>query len=269
MSIEIRPLSRCVGAEVVGLDLSRQIDDETAGQLRGALRNYHLLKIQDEDLSAADQARFAEVFGRVEIRGSYETPPEDPKTQFVSNSREDGILGDGEIAFHHDHLFYEVPLTAIVLYGIEVPPSGSDTKFRSEKAVLDRLPSALRERARSVRCLHLYDYKADYTKPQNPETATPGSPRAWQPLVWTNPDTGEEALWLSPLNAVDFEGVTRDEGRALMHELSDFAETLVDSVYVHHWRQGDLVIWDNRMLAHARVAFDATEKRTLRRTPIV
>ena len=34
--------------------------------------------------------------------------------------------------------------------------------------------------------------------------------------------------------------------------------TVVHGTYRHAWQPGDLVLWDNRVLVHAAVAFDAS-----------
>ncbi|HVO14644.1 MAG TPA: TauD/TfdA family dioxygenase [Alphaproteobacteria bacterium] len=269
MPFEVRKLTPHVGAEILGLDLAAPYDRATAEALRAAFREHHLLLIRQKDLAAEDQVRFAQVFGDIVIRGKYKVPPEEALTQYVSNSRADGILGDGEIEFHQDHTFYENPLKALILYGVEIPPSGSATKFRNINVMLDRLPEDLRRRAEGVKVLHLYDYEGDYTRWQDPAKASANSQRAWQPLVWTEPETGRKALWAIRVSAVDFEGVPYEEGRALVEELFEFAAGEEDLTYVHRWQPGDLVIWNNLMLQHAREPFTTGERRTLRRTPIV
>ena len=270
MAIEIKPLTPHVGAEVIGLDLHGDYDAATAETLRDAFRKHHLLVVRQPGATDEDQIRFARVFGEISIRYSRANENTASQTQYVSNARPDGILGDGEIVFHMDHVFYDTPLTAIALYGIDIPKSGSATKFRSAQALYEQLPDALRERARDVKILHLFNYQGDHTGWQDPDEAPADSPRAWQPLVWTNPETGEQALWLSPLTTVGFEGIALEEGRRLIDELWNFAASADEPLtYVHRWAPGDLVIWDNRMLHHARLPFPSTEPRTLRRSSIV
>jgi taurine dioxygenase len=270
MSITIKPLSRHVGAEVVGLDLHAPIPAPTATELRDAFLKYHLLLIRDPDVTEDEQARFGEIFGEIKIRHRYANVDEVKKTQYVSNSRKDGILGDGEIHYHQDHTFYAKPLSAIILYGVEVPRSGSATKFRKSGAILDKLPAEMRARAEGVRCLHLYNYQGDFTKWQDPAKAPPDSPRAWQPLIWENPKNTEKALWAIPISTVAFEGISEEDGRLLIDDIWTFAsENDADCTYQHDWSPGDLLIWDNLMLQHARLPFASDEPRTLRRTPIL
>jgi alpha-ketoglutarate-dependent taurine dioxygenase len=270
MALELNPLSNAVGAEVRGLDLHKPIDSETAGELRAAFLKHHLLLVRDPNVSEDEQARFGEVFGEIKIRHRYANVGEQKKTQYVSNSRSDGILGDGEIHYHQDHTFYEKPLSAIILYGVEVPKSGSATKFRKSGSIYDKLPGEMRDKAEGVKCLHLYNYLGDYTKWQDPSKAPADSPRAWQPLVWVNPKSGEKALWAIPISTVAFEGIPDEDGKALIEDIWNFAaENDGDCTYVHNWLPGDLLIWDNLMLQHARLPFASNEPRTLRRTPIV
>jgi alpha-ketoglutarate-dependent taurine dioxygenase len=269
MAFDVRKLTPHVGAEILGLDLRQPFDDKTSDALRAAFRDYHLLLIRQKDVPAEDQARFAKLFGEIVIRGKYKVAPEEAQTQYVSNSRKDGILGDGEIEFHQDHTFYENPLKAIILYGVEIPASGSATKFRNINVMLDHLPPQLKKRAEGVKLLHLYNYEGDYTRWQDPAKAPADSPRAWQPLIWTEPATGRQALWVIRTSVVDFQPLSHDEGWALIDELWDFAAGADDLTYVHRWQPGDMLIWSNHMLQHAREPFSAEERRTLRRTPIV
>lgn len=268
-ALKFTPLSTYVGARVEGLDLTQPIAAQEAAALRAAFSRYNMLLLHQPGISVEDQARFAELFGEILIRGQYKVASESPLTQHVSNTRADGILGDGEIDFHQDHVFYERPLKGLLLYGVEIPKSGGETKFRSARGIFEAMPQDLIDRAARVKCLHLYSYTGDYTRRQDAASAPPESPRAWHPLIWTNPDTGQKALWINRLTTVDFDGVSRDEGEALLEELERRANATTAYTYVHAWTPGDLVIWDNRMLHHARTPFDPAERRTLRRTPLV
>ena len=268
MDIQLRPLTPHLGVEVQGLDLRAPLDDDAADRLRAALRRHHLLLIRQEGLGEDDQIRFSRLFGRLLVRNSYDGSI-GKEAWYISNNRPDGALPIGEIEFHHDHLFYDEPLKAGALYAIEVPPSGSATRFRNVSAVLDRLPAALRNKAEGVRCLHFFNYDDNYGGKQDPTKLTPRAQKAWQPMVWAEPETGRRALWAVRITSADFEGVDKPEGEALLDELWHFAESCRDLDYTHEWRTGDLVIWDNRTLAHARLPFQSSEPRTLRRTSII
>ena len=146
MSVEdmrIEPISANIGAEISGFDFSEELDDAAADRLRAAFRKYRLLLIRDRDLSAENQARFANIFGDVVIREDYDVDEtKEDETQYVSNNRSDGILGKGELDFHHDQLFQEVPLRALILFAIEIPESGSETSSSTPHAPSTRCPTS-------------------------------------------------------------------------------------------------------------------------------
>ena len=63
------------------------------------------------------------------------------------------------------------------------------------------------------------------------------------------------------------EGQGACQTRRLMRRGSE-AATRPENVYVHKWRQYDLVIWDNRQTMHRVRRFDETKVRDMRRTTV-
>jgi len=268
-NIQIEPISSNIGAEVSGFDFAEEIDDATAKRLRAAFRKYRLLLIRDKDLSAENQARFANIFGDVVIREDYDVEEtKDDETQYVSNNRSDGILGKGELDFHHDQLFQADPLKALILYAIEIPDSGSETSFVHTARAYDAMPEDLRDRLEDKSCLHLYDFKGDYAGFQDPEKASPGSPRANHPILYREDGDDDTAVWVNRLTTIRVNELEGDDSQKLIDEVRSYLRD-ENIIYRHQWAPGDLLIWDNRMLQHARGPFDESKPRTLRRTPIM
>ena len=58
------------------------------------------------------------------------------------------------------------------------------------------------------------------------------------------------------------------EGRALLDELQAWA-TQPQFVYRHHWRLGDLLIWDNTGTMHRALPYAFDSGRTMHRTTLV
>jgi alpha-ketoglutarate-dependent taurine dioxygenase len=269
MPIQFNPLHPLLGAEVQGINLRSPIAQETGAILRDALRRYRLLVARNQsEVSVEHQVAFTRVFGELYVSRSYKGEMGD-QGYYFSNTRVDGQLGTGELAYHHDHLFLEQPARAAVLYGMEIPESGSGTKFRDAVEIFKRLPVQTQQRAQSVRCLHALDY-ASVTRSGKVDkhALSPRALRAWQPLAWADPDSGNTALWLVPLTTVGFDGISDEAGRAFLNDLWESAAAMTDLEYVHHWQTGDVLIWDNRLLSHARLPFNDTEPRTLRRTTV-
>jgi alpha-ketoglutarate-dependent 2,4-dichlorophenoxyacetate dioxygenase len=84
-----------------------------------------------------------------------------------------------------------------------------------------------------------------------------------QRVVRTHPGSKRKVLYVAA-HAEEIVGMPVPEGRLLLRELIEHA-TQREFVYRHEWRQGDLVIWDNRATMHRGRGFDETRIRDLRR----
>lgn len=275
MSVSFHKLTANVGAEVQGFEI-RDIDrTECAKALRNALSEYNLLKLHLPDFSTDEQIELASLFGRITMRGSYGRDPGNRLTEYVSNVRTDGTLGNGPFHFHHDHLFYQQPLSTLVLYAVEIPDSGSITKFRDAHHFYQGLPEETKAKLQGIDVLHMMDFRTDSQGNTHRHLDRDGGqsnppPSCWRPFVSTNPRTGRSQVRLSPA-VEDFRGVSKAEGFEILRELLRIGryEDDPNSTYVHEWKVGDLIIWDNLALGHARAPFDSSQPRTLRRTPII
>jgi len=93
------------------------------------------------------------------------------------------------------------------------------------------------------------------------------SPGTVHPLVAIHPETGRRALYLGRRRNAYIEGMTLEESDALLDEVWAHA-TRDQFAWRHHWRAGDLVLWDNRCTMHRRDAFDPGARRVMHRTQI-
>ena len=148
---------------------------------------------------------------------------------------------------------------------IEIPDSGSETSFVHTQR-LDTMLDELRNRLRTRPAIH--DFQGDYAGFQDPEKATPGSPRANHPILYREDDDQETAVWVNRLTTIRVNELEADDSQNLIDEVRSYLRD-ENIIYRHQWRPGDLLIWDNRMLQHARGPFDESKPRTLRRTQIM
>jgi alpha-ketoglutarate-dependent taurine dioxygenase len=267
-TLSFRPLSPAVGAEVLGLDLSSDHDDETKARLREAFSRYGLLVFRGREVSTADQTRLAELFGEVVIREKNVVASKEVKAQHVSNARQDGILGLGELDYHMDQLFHARPLLGLILYGIEIPTQGGDTLFSNTCAAYEAMPESLRDKVDALSCRHAYTFAGTLAKDWNIDAAELQPLSAVHPMAPVHPTSGRRALWVNKMTTVEVIGLSPEEGRALMSEVRShvYDEAIT---YRHQWQVNDLLLWDNRSLMHARTPFDESQPRTLRRSPIL
>ena len=90
-------------------------------------------------------------------------------------------------------------------------------------------------------------------------------PEATHPLVRTHPETGRKSLYLNPNRMERIVGLERNESNRLLDEL--IAHAIQPKYqYRHVWRQGDIVIWDNRCTMHkANADYPDGERRLMHR----
>ena len=258
------PLAPALGVEIEGVDLARSLDVATAAALRAAFARHHLLLLRGQDLDEAAQVRFARLIGPVSHRGVY---MKERDASHVSNARPDGILGSGVLHFHSDHTFFRHPLKAICLHALEVPRSGGDTLFANVMEAYDKLPAELKARIEDLVSLQLFDYAGDYNRRTLERDAPADAPRCRHPLVRVDPASGRRLLFLHLHTTARIDGLSDAEADALMDELAGYiADPAIG--YRHVWRPGDVLVWNNITLQHARTDFDPAERRTLRRVPI-
>lgn len=272
---EILPLSDAIGAEIRGIDLSREIDSATFAAIEQAWRDHLVLLFRDQTLSEDDQVRFARRFGALQSRPRpanlrAETGEvRHPEIMLVSNIRKDGkligSLPDGEMQFHSDMCYIEIPAKGTFLYAIEIPSQGGDTLFLNTYKAYDTLPADIKARIDKRRALNVFLYGSTSREGNKPDFSI--HPNHVHPVVRTHPETKRKALFINRLMTWSIEGMAEAESTALLNRLFDHMEQ-PQFIYAHKWRIGDLVLWDNRCSLHARTDFSDQERRLLRRVVI-
>ena len=251
------------GIEVLDVDLRDVGDDDLRRDLVTALRDHRLLVFRGQTLSDDEHVDAASVFGPIALEGREQRTA----VGFVSNHRADGVLGSIAASFHIDYGFFPTPYTALSLYGLEIPESGTQTRFADAVGAARDLPADLRARVAGLQSRAI----VDVTSPEGeagvrvrlgPLDET--YPHTLRPVLWPHRDTGDPilAVWEQQTDAVV--PLPDDESTALLEAL--FAHLYQPAhLYEHQWRAGDLVVWDNHAVQHARRDVGTTERRTLRR----
>jgi taurine dioxygenase len=266
----LRPLSAALGAEIIGVDLSEEIDDHTFAQIRDAWHRKLVILLRGQELSEQDQVRFAEKFGPPAVIHTKQFVRNHPAVMLISNIREDGkpigALPDGEMHFHTDQCHQERPAMASMLYALEVPSTGGNTLFANGYMAYETLPDGIKRRIEGRKALNAYDYDAAAMK--RGTRLAEGVPSYVHPVVRTHPATGRKALYVNRLMTVRIEGLPAQESDELLATLFDHQERR-EFIYEHVWRAGDLLMWDNRCTLHARTDFSPNERRLMRRVTIL
>lgn len=278
----LTPIAEAGAAEVRGLDCSRPLDAAELEALHAAIRRYPILAIRDQQLSPAQQVAFSRSFGELETQNNLQfLHPDEPLVLILSNDRDaaGNPIGvpDGGDALHSDSSHKPEPCRYTILHAVRNPSRGGHTEFVNTALVYEALPEELRARVDGRYAVH------DSNKLLNPRIViSPDRPNAKefyeelgtkfgavrQPVVRTHPDTGKRALYVSPRFTLRIEGMDEDASEALLQQL--FALMKEERFrYVHAWRDGDLVMWDNRCLNHrATGGYVYPDVRRMHRTSV-
>jgi len=271
--VDVRPLSSAIGVEIRGVDLAMPLDDAVFAQIRAAWEENCIALFRDQNLGELEQVRFAGRLGTLGTSVNDHAPEKGgghPAILYVSNVRVKGqvtgILPDGEMFFHSDTCYVEHPAMASMLYAIEIPSRGGNTRYANGFRAYETLPADIKRTLSGKRALNVYDYVGNPTV--RAEILPPDVKQYAHPIFRTHLPTRRKSLYVNRLMTWSIVGLPRDESHALLQFLFDHQER-EEFVYEHVWRPGDVVLWDNRSCLHARTDFDAKASRRLRRVTVL
>jgi taurine dioxygenase len=275
-----------LGDVVEGLDLSEEVDSESFRQLDRDFNERGLLIVRSGPLTHDQHIRFSRNFGELEIHVVRQFRVLGfPELFRVSNLLENGErIGASAEYWHTDLSYLAIPARCSLLYGTEIPadsdgtPRG-DTLFASTYAAYEGLSYAMKKRLEGLKGIHRFVNVYDREKQRREAAGLPpmtggkqtlmsdkeimaATPEVVHPVVRTHPFTGRKCLYVNQGFTVGIEGMPDDEGNDLLNEL--FEHTVrPEYTYCHHWRVGDLVIWDNCSTVHKAAGNYGPEHRRL------
>ena len=274
--MEIEPGEGTLGAVVRGARLGALADDAWHG-IEDAFHRFAVLVFPEVHLSEAEHIAFSQRFGTLERTLSKRD--ERAEVSLLSNvdaggtvAKPDDKLGlflKGNRFWHTDSSFKKVGAKASLLRAVEVPASGGDTEWADMRAAWDALDAATQRRLEGLTAVHSYAW----SQGQQIGGATILTQREWDalppvehPVVRTHPATGRKSLYVGR-HASHVVGMDVEEGRALLRELTANA-CQPPRIFRHHWRAGDLVLWDNRCVLHRGHPWPFEERRVMKRTTV-
>ena len=282
MNLAIRPLHPHFVGEVSGIDLTRPLAPDQVAALEAGMDRYAVLVFHDQHLTDEQQMAFTRNFGAIEnARGGNITRPEQQRLPVgmndVSNldkdqkpfARDDRrrLFNLGNQLWHSDSSFRAIPAKYSLLSCRLPAEHGGNTEFADMRAAYDALDAATKTELQGLICEHSLMYSRGslgFTELTEEERAAFRPVR--QSLVRVHPVSGRKSLYLSS-HIGTIVGWPRPEAMAFIRDLAEHA-TQPAFVYVHRWRQWDLVMWDNRQTMHRVRRFDDTKPRDMRRTTV-
>lgn len=283
MNADVRPFNAALGAEICGVDLSQPMDDDTFRVIEQAYNQHSVLLFRDQHINEAQHLAFSRRFGELEVHvlDQY-LHPQHPEILIVSNvmdgDRHVGIYDAGRY-WHTDLSYMAVPSRGSLLFAMEVPvgdqgkPLG-DTLFTSTAAAYDALTDDMKHRLSGLEAeFSLANRHAKLVADGDDNAVLDDShaskvPPVVHKIVRTHPVTGRRSIYVNEGQTARILGLPDAESRALLQEL--FAQCArPEFIYRHHWRVGDVLMWDNIPTQHIAICdYALPQRRYMHRTTI-
>lgn len=269
---EIRYCSGYTGAEILGVDLSKPLSQETAQRLKNTLFDWGVIFFRNQDLTPDQHIAFARQFGEIDVNRFF-TPVENYPEIAEVRKDPDQIQNIGG-GWHTDHSYDVSPALGSILYAHEVPPHGGDTMYASMYAAYDALSEGLKKCLEGLSALHSsrHVFGPERTRTwgdlkgrlRNMDAAVQD---AIHPVVVPHPETGRKALYVNPDFTVCFDGWTAEESAPLLQYLYEHASR-PEFTCRFQWEKGSLAFWDNRATWHYAVNDYQNVRRLMHRITI-
>lgn len=279
MSLSISQLHPVFMGEVGPISLRDTVDEVTLSEIRGGLDEYAVLVFRDQQFSDEEQMAFAKrldgelhakpgsaalVASRLGTEAIADISNVAPEGELMSGEDRRRLYGLGNRLWHTDASFQDPAGRYSMLHARVLPPSGADTLFADMRAAYDALDDQMKAKLEGLQCHHSIAHSRMTLGFEFSKDELEKLKGAVHPLVRTLPRSGRNSLYLAS-HASTIIGWQLQDARVMLRDLMEHA-THPQFVHAHQWRDGDLVIWDNRATMHRATPFDdARHRRELRR----
>lgn len=248
--IEVRPVAGALGAEVGGVDIARDLEDEVIAEIRQALLDHLVIFFRNQKLAPSQLLAFARRFGQPMEYPQLKGLPECPLVTPVIKLEHERVNFGG--VWHSDTAYLERPPIASMLYAVEIPPYGGDTLFANQYLAYETLSEGLKHTLEGLVGINA-STKADASMTREDRLRDAGTALkvlvAEHPVVRTHPETGRKALYVNIGHTTQIKGWTEQESRPLLDYLFGHQVRPEFSCRLR-WEPGSLAFWDNRCAQH-------------------
>jgi len=253
-TIDVKPVSGALGAEIEGVDLSKELSNETFDDIHQAFLDHVVIFFRDQHITHEQHKAFGRRFGTLNIHPYVKGMEGHPEIMQIVKEPEDRINFGG--GWHSDMSFLEEPALGSILYAREVPPYGGDTLWANQYLAYETLSDGMKKMLEGLKALHTA--KGEYSErgasaqkrsSMQIATANDDTPAFEHPVVRTHLETGRKALYVNPAFTEKFVGMTRRESRPLLNFLFEHC-TQEPFTCRFRWTKNAIAFWDNRAAQH-------------------
>ena len=275
MSLKIEPNPNDFGANITGIDLSKDLPAKQISQIRNAWVKHRVICFPNQHISPSELELFSGYFG--EFGNDPYISPIAGYEHIIEVRREpDEKPQPFGSSWHSDWSFQENPPSGTILLSKTVPSSGGDTQFADGFEAFESLDESVQKKLEGLTAIHSAQrpysrkgYEASGGAQRSMKILPSDEAYALQehPIVRTHPESGRKALWINPVYTIQIKGLSKTESKALLDTLyTHFTQTKF--IHTHKWETDMLIMWDNRSLMHrAQGGYDG-QLRVMHRTTI-
>ena len=248
--IEVRPIAGALGAEILGVDMARDLEDDVVAETRQAFLDNLVIFLRGQKATPQQQLAFAKRFGEPIEYPMLQGLPECPMiTPVIKLEHERSNFGG---IWHSDTTYLSAPPMGSMLLALEIPPIGGDTMFANQYLAYESLSDGLKKTLEGLIGVSS-SAKSDVTRTREDRVKAAGAERklltAEHPIVRTHPETGRRALYTSDAHTSHIKGWTEKESLPLLEFLWGH-QTRPEFTCRFRWEVGSLAFWDNRCAMH-------------------
>lgn len=267
-SIDVRPLTPTIGAEIFGVDLRETLSEGEVRRIEEALAEHLVVFFRDQDITKAQHIAFGRRFGDLCFPPFMTQHGDDPELLVIDQIHP---KGEGTDVWHSDNSFMAEPPLGSILKAIKLPAAGGDTCFASAFAAYEALSDPLKTLLEGLHAVHDLTQtleRANAAGHTNSDVAAilEKSPPVEHPVIRTHPVSGRKALYVNANSTTRIVGLSERENTLLLPFLCDHIRT-PEFQCRFHWEPNSIAFWDNRSAQHMAVA-DYHERRIMHRVTI-
>ena len=276
MAIKIKKLHKKFGAEILNYKLSKDLNHKSFKEILKTFNEYGILLFRNQNLSIKNQVTFGRKFGKVLIHAVNQNHAKGhPEIYVLSNLDNNGQPSgkhpdQGSLYWHTDGSWRKITCQATIMVADIIPSRGGETHFCCMENAYDSLNDSMKLKIDDLFAIHNLDFSRSRRHGHDPlsKKQKNNAPPVIHPIVRTHPNTSRKSLFLGD-HAEYIEDMDYSKGRNFIERLNKLA-TKTKFIYKHKYKEGDVLVWDNRRLLHKGTKYDtANVKRVMRRTTII
>jgi len=248
-TILVTPLNPTIGAEIRGVDLSRDVSNQQFDEIHRAFAEHMVVFFKDQQpIPPENQIALGRRFGELHAHPAAPTHPDYPEI-FVIHTHKDSKIANGN-TWHSDVSCDETPPLGTMLQLHQLPSNGGDTLFASMYAAYEALSDQMKAFLAPLQAVHESEhiYRGRFSD-RGVDDRDKVFPSAIHPIVRTHPVTGKKALYVNGAFTTRIKGLKKDESDTVLGFLVKLMAQERFQVRLK-WAVNDMAFWDNRCAQH-------------------